>query len=73
MIGSKPWNITLDELWIWFPKQIPFFSAYAVVFLTAVQQGKTLEEALVVLKLYALNIVISFLMTISKDARTLSP
>lgn len=73
MIGSKPWNITLDELWIWLLKQRPFFAAYAVVFLTAVQQGKTLNEALGILQLYTMNAVISFLMTLSKDTRTLYP
>ncbi len=73
MIGSKSWNITLDECWVWLLKQRPFFAAYAVVFLTAIQQGKTFEEALVVLKLYTLNAVVSFLMTISKDTRGIYP
>ena len=69
MNGSAPWHFSWGELWVWLLKQRPFFAAYAVVFLTAIQQGKTFEEALVVLKLYALNVAVSFLMTIAQDTR----
>ena len=73
MIGSAPWHFSWDELWIWLLKQRPFFAAYAVVFLTAIQQGKTVSEAVGILQLYTMNAVISFLMTVSKDTRGLYP
>jgi len=70
MNGSQPWQMTTDEIVQWLKKQTPFLAGYAVVFLTALQQGKTFAEALGILQLYLLNVTISFLMTISKDTRT---
>ena len=69
MNGSAPWRITLQEFFVWVKKQTPYFAGYAVVFLGALQQGKSLQEASQILYMYLMNVAISFLTTVSRDTR----
>ena len=68
-MGSPSWRMTVDEALVWLKKQAPFLAGYLVIFLGAIQQGKSLKEAATILYMYLLNVTISFLTTVSQDTR----
>lgn len=59
--------MTKQEILTWVKKQIPFFALFLGMFLTQIQSGKSLDEALIWAKAWLLNITISILMKIAQN------
>lgn len=58
---SKRFTLNQTDIEKWLRNTAVYSAPFALVFLIAVQQGKTLKEALYVVYLYALNVMIDLL------------
>lgn len=58
---SKRFTLNQSDVEKWLRNTATYSAPFALVFLVAIKEGKTLEQALYVLYLYALNVVIDLL------------
>lgn len=60
-IKSKRFSLNKEDVEKWLNNAIVFLAPALLVFLTAIQAGRTVEESLNVLYLWGLNVVIDLL------------
>lgn len=60
-MDSKKFTLNKEDLQKWLYNSFVFSAPFLLVFLLAIQQGKSIQDALYVLYLYALNVTIDLL------------
>lgn len=60
-MGSNSFRISKEEFWKWAHNTLIFFAPALLVFLMKIQMGGTVQEALLALEIWGINVAIDFL------------